>query len=162
MRTIESPDNILQAIEREKARRHFAALDGGELAAQIKRYAVNVAGIIKDELIAQVTLDPMQQEATALRLDQLATELAGPDPSPLIRLLAQSVAILNLERDVVVEKSVRVDAAGGLFTSISRDLWRLRDMIERRLNNMMRTLAYVRRVEGSSIGRTVSRLRVVG
>jgi hypothetical protein len=48
------------------------------------------------------------------------------------------------------------------FTSISKDLWKFREFIERRLDNAIRTLAYVRRIEATTIQQAVERLRLVG
>jgi hypothetical protein len=143
--------NITAAIRRESARRHFESLDGDALAAEIDRYAVDLAAIAEDELVARITGDPMGQEATLRRLERCADELAGPDPSPLVRLLSQNVAVLGLERDLATLRSRRADPSGGPVTPIGRDLGRLRELVERRLNAAIRTLAYVRRVEASSI-----------
>jgi hypothetical protein len=162
LRDYANDPNLSMALRRESARRHFATLDGDELTAEIDQYAVDVEAIAAHELVAKVTGDPMQQEATLRRLDRAGDELAGPDPSPLVRLLARTVPVLTLERDVASVKSRRVDAEGMPSSSINKDLWKIRDFVERRLNAAIRTLAYVRRVEQSAIRQAVDRLRIAG
>jgi hypothetical protein len=162
VRNAENSSNIITVLQREAARRHFRSLDGDELAAEIERYAVDVAALAQEELVAGITDDPMRQEATCRRLEQVAAELAGPAPSPLVRLLSQNVAVLSLERDLATLRSRRAEPADMPFTAINKDLWKLRGFIERRLNAAIRTLAHVRRVEASAIQKTVERLRIAG
>jgi hypothetical protein len=73
-----------------------------------------------------------------------------------VPLLSKNVAVLGLERDLAALRSRPADPAGGPLTPIGRDLRRLRELVERRLNAAIRTLADVRRVETSSIETTSS------
>jgi hypothetical protein len=152
--------NLSIALRKEAARRHFQSLDGEELAAEIERYAVDVAAIAANELIANFIPDPMAQEATYRQLERVADELAGPDPCPLVRLLSQNVAVLTRERDLDTLRSRRVDSVSIPPSSLCKDLWKFREFIERRLDASIRTLAQVRRVEASTVRGEVERLRI--
>jgi hypothetical protein len=157
MGTAPSTDPILEATSREKARRFFAALEDDELTAQLDKWAVDVGRIATDELIGMVTTSPLGKEATRLRLEQAESELAGRDPSPLVKLLARSVAVLRLERDIADTKFRRL-----LTGPVARDVLRWREFAHRRLNATIKTLAYVQNLDVSAVERVVAKLRIAG
>jgi hypothetical protein len=153
--------DIQQAIEREAARRHFESLDGDELATAIDRLNIEMSDIALQSLLELVTSDPYRREACLRRVEDVERELAGEAPSPLVRLLARSVAILRIEKYVSDTKFYRITEVG-METSIAAAALRWRALADRQLNAEIRTLAYVRNIEASSIEKTIGRLRLVG
>jgi hypothetical protein len=149
---------IDRAIEREAARRHFASLEGDELAAQVDRLKIEMSAVALDSLINLITSAPYRQEACRRRVEQVEKELAGEDPSPLVRLLARSVAILEIEKYAADARFYKLTELGGPAEAA---VLRWRALADRQLNAKIRTLAQVRSVEAASIQRTAARLRLV-
>lgn len=163
MRGIGDLTNIGYAIERERTRRHYEALDPKERDAEIRKYLVDVSAVAVDRLIGALTDNPLQHETQRRHLEQVADELAGPNATPLVQLLARSVAILGLERDLADARfyGILSDPEGVAF-GFSRDLLQWRQFVHRRLNAAVRTLAGVRRLEIPAVERTAERLRILG
>jgi hypothetical protein len=78
-----------------------------------------------------------------------------------MRLLSKNDAVLSLERDLATSKSRRAADAGQPPSAITEDLRKLRGFAERRLNAAIRTLAYARHLEASSVETTLNRLRIL-
>jgi hypothetical protein len=87
-----------QAIEREKARRYFDALDGPELEAELSHCGEEMWAVALDKLLGRITSDAYQREAYIRTIKRFENKLAGEKPSHLVRMLARSVAILRVER----------------------------------------------------------------
>jgi hypothetical protein len=148
-----------RAIEREAARRHFAALEGDKLAAEVDRLNVEMSAVALDSLIELLTSDPYRQEAFRRKVERVAEELAGDDPTPLVRLLARGVAILQVEKYAADTRFYKLTELGGPAQAAVLG-WRA--LVDRQLNAKIRTLAQVRDVEASAIEKTAGRLRLVG
>jgi hypothetical protein len=162
MRSLEEhATDIQQALERENACRHFASLEGDELAAEVDRLKIEMSAVALDSLIDLLTSDPYRQEAFRRRVERVVAELAGDDPSPLVRLLARGIAILEIEKYAADTRFYLLleSGAGG---PAEAEALRWRALADRQLNAKIRTLAQVRSVEAASIQRTAARLRVVG
>lgn len=157
MRTIESADNILQAIERERARRHFESVD--EIDSEIEKYGVDLSTFLINELINKLTSDFYRQEAFVRRVGRVEAELAGENPSASVNLLARQAAILSLECDFADLTFYRtVGLPDGL--PITSDIERWRNLAHRSLLSTIKALAYVRKVEASSLEHVIDRLRI--
>jgi hypothetical protein len=97
------------------------------------------------DLIAQVTSDPLTQGVWHHQAVQLREELEGPDPSPLVRLLARRavlcwlqchVADLLEQRDLLKPQSMK-----------EATFWRERqDAAHKRFLSACKTLAQVRKL----------------
>ena len=79
--------DIGRAIEREKARRHFKALDGEELAAEVARHR-DAMEIALDDLVKSMTDDAYEQEVHVRRVGLVAEQLAGGSADPTVKMLA--------------------------------------------------------------------------
>lgn len=96
---------ILDLIERAQAgdesarpqlRRVLAHPQGQALMVQI--CGGDLARRVRDALIAQVSSgNIMVEEATRARVETLRDELAGPDPGPIVRVLAERAALCWLD-----------------------------------------------------------------
>ena len=154
-----NPKDIDHAWRREGAKRHLDSLAPADRDAEISYHLVDVSKIAREELIARLTDDPFQQEVQARHLESVAAEIAGPDPPPLVKLLAKSIALLAIERDVAdwkFYKLISVDVS----CQFARDLLRWRAFTHRKLNSAIRTLAYVRRVDATTVEQVIDRLRI--
>jgi hypothetical protein len=161
MRTIKGreQDPVRAAIEKEQARRHLAQADDEEVA----RLAVDVSERHLAELLDRITHDPMRAEATKLEILRLADELAGPDPSPAVKLLARVAAMLKAEYDVASTRYLHaVGVKSGVSTPIAGGLLRWRGFAARRLGLAVRSLAAVRKIEESKIETMLNRLKLAG
>src|SRR5260370_1592246 len=58
----------------------------------------DVAGNALNELAALITDDPHRQEATIRDVERIEAELAGNNPSPLVKLLARTTALQPQDR----------------------------------------------------------------
>src|SRR5262245_37196899 len=80
-------------------------------------------------------------------LDQLADELAGPSPSPVERMLAETAATSWFAfRMSEAQYAASVTSEGGMTIAQSEHAQRRTDRAHRRLMNTLRTLAAVRRL----------------
>jgi hypothetical protein len=166
MRTIskrQHDEDISRAIARERARRCFEDLSPEERDAEIDRHLIDMNEWAVNELIARVIDDPFQQEVQFRQVERVTRELAGPTPTPLVKLLAKTVAVLTLERDLADRSFYsRLGGSGGVSRGLTRELLRWREFLSRRLNNAINTLATVRHFDAKSIQNTVDRLKIAG
>jgi hypothetical protein len=146
---------VVEATRREQARRHFLQVE--DVEAEIRRFEVDVAAVHLRELCDRITADPMRREATRLQALKSASELAGPDASPILRQIALAVVMFSLESDLA---SARLLAAAETWAAPPVALLRWRAGAELRLNAKLKTLAYVRHLEESSLQASLSRLRL--
>jgi hypothetical protein len=82
---------IMKAIEKEKVRREFEA---GDVDRLIKKYRGNPAVTALECLLSAIGPDAYyHQEACRRKFRKLRQALAGPDPTPIVELLASRVAL---------------------------------------------------------------------
>lgn len=161
MRVPHSPAEISNALVREKARRYFDELPPEKLDAEITKYLKDTSVYAVNELIAKITPDPIQQEIQFRQIERVTCELAGPSPTIVVKMLARSVAVLSLERDLADSRFYRaLGDPEGLSYKFSRDLLRWREFAHRKLNSTIRTLAYIRRIDTTSFENTLEQLRI--
>ncbi len=79
--------DIGRAIEREQARRHFEALDGEELAAEVARHR-DAMEIALDDLVKSMTDDAYEKEVHVRRVGLVVEQLAGGLADPTVKMLA--------------------------------------------------------------------------
>ena len=136
-------------------------LTPAELDAEIEKFLDDISTRVIDALLSNITDDPIQQELQARRIERVTAELAGQSPTPTIKMLARSVAVLSLERDRADLRFYRLlGDPDGLSYEFTRHVLRWRDLAHRKLNSTIRTLAYVRHIEMSSIERSLDRFRI--
>ena len=76
-------------------------------------------------------------------------------------MLARSIAVLSLERDLADLRFYRaLGDPDGLSYKFSRDLLRWRDFAHRKLNSAMRTFSYISTIDISSLEKSVDRLKI--
>jgi len=156
-----APAEISHALQREKARRYFDELPPEELDAEITKYLNNTSVGAINELIAKITDDPIQQDIQFRQIERVTRELAGPSPTPVVKMLARSVAVLSLERDLADSRFYRaMGDPDGLSYRFSRELLRWRDFAHRKLNSAIRTLAYAHHIEIAAVEQSLERLRI--
>jgi hypothetical protein len=150
-------DSMEAAFKRERARRAFLRVPAEALDAEVRKFEVDVAAVHLRELCDRITPDPMRREATRLAALGSAAELAGPDASPVLRQIAMAVVMFTLESHLA---SARLLAAAEKWASPPEALIRWRASAELRLNAKLKTLAYVRHMETSSLQSSLARLRI--
>jgi hypothetical protein len=161
MRTVPLPGEILKALEREKARRHFEALAPAELDAEIRKHLIDISTVALERLIGQITADPIQQEVQLRHVERVADDLAGPNPKPTVKFLARSAAVLILERDFADVVFFRtLDDPNLLESAFGREVRGWRALVHRKLNSAIRTLAYVRHVDAATVEHAIDRLKI--
>jgi hypothetical protein len=148
---------VVEATRREQARRAFLKVKAEDLDGEIKRFEVDVAGLHLRELCDRLSDNPYQREATRLAAIKAAAELAGPDASAILRQVAMSVALFSLESHLA---SSRLLAATETWAAPPEPLLRWRASAELRLNAKLKTLAYVRHLEESSLAASLTKLRL--
>jgi hypothetical protein len=165
----ERPEEIAKglekATERERARRHFEAIPREDLAAEVERLRVDVAGRALLELVSLATDDPLRAEATKRHVEAVAKEMAGPDASPLALLLARITATMATESDVASRSLYRVAGIqGGLATRTGAAADRWAKSAGRATVQAAKALALVQAVERRESERSSERRRykVVG
>ncbi len=121
------------------------------------RYRADMARQTTDVLISQMTNDPWQSECLRLKVGRLEHELAGNTPSPIVKILAERVAVCYLDSyysDILAQSHCNMTF--GDFCQRRQDRAHRRDL------RAVKALAECRKVEASTITQTVERLRVVG
>jgi hypothetical protein len=150
------------ALDRERLRRAVEGID--DHGEEVDRLG---EGLERDCLLSfALSAYPGNVDRQARLFEQvgaLAEALAGPSPSPALRLLARSVALLQHEAWFIADRCHRVTAVeGGLFTKALRDLDGLRTTAERRLNANVKALSYVCNIESDHVRAITDRYRLVG
>ena len=145
----------------DKARRYFDELPPEKLHGEITKYLNDTSVGAVNELIAKITDDPIQQEIQFRQIERVTCELAGTSPTPLVKMLARSVAVLSLERDLADSRFYRLlGDPDGLSYRFSRDFLKWRDFAHRKLNSAIRTLAYAHHIETAAVEQSLERLRI--
>jgi hypothetical protein len=146
-----------EIVERERARRFFSSVE--DQAAELAKYK-DISEAALDELVRLITSSPFEQEAHVRRVARAATALAGGVTEPATLEVARLVAILRLECSYVDSLYFRMVRDGGLGTPVSREVAVWRDRSGRRLESMIRTLAYMKHCAFSDVEASVRRLRL--
>jgi hypothetical protein len=155
MRTISRSDlPTAEAMARESARRRFLRCD--DLDAEIARFRIDIVGTHIDALVERLTPNPLQQEATKLALVRAIDELAGEGASPLVRMLAAGVVLLDAESHAASRYHLRAVGRG----CPAGDGLKWRDSADRRLHAKIRTLAHIRQLEESALHGSLKKLRL--
>jgi hypothetical protein len=144
-----------EAMARESARRRFLRAD--DLDAEIARFRLDIVGTHIDALVERLTPDPMRQEATKLALVRAIDELAGEAPSPLVKMLAAGVVLLDAESHAASRS--HLCAVGRGYPASDSLKWR--DSADRRLHAKIRTLSHIRQLEESALRGSLNKLRLV-
>jgi hypothetical protein len=149
---------LAEMVERERARRFFAsAQDQAEELAKFR----TAAQVSLDELLRLITSDGFEQEAHALRVARAAEALAGDVQEPAVREAARLVATLSLECSYVDSLYFRMVRRGHIGTPASREVLAWKEKAGRRLESMIRTLAYMKHCAFSDVEASLRRLRLV-
>jgi hypothetical protein len=154
----EHPGRLAEQVERERAKRFFAT--AADQAAELARYRT-AAAVALDELVRTMTPDAYEQEAHVLRVAQAAAALAGDVQEPAVKEVAHLVAILKLECSYADSLYFRMVRQGPIGTRASREVLMWKDRSWRRLESMIRTLAYMKHCAFSDLEASVRRLRLV-
>ena len=100
------------------------------------------------------------KEALTTKLAALRRELAGPEPTPVVRLLAERVVLCWLDaHDWELRHNQAMERAGGLSHSQSEHFQKMRDRSHRRYLQALKALAQVQRM-GPAIQINVARNQV--
>jgi hypothetical protein len=144
-----------EAMERERARRHF--LGAEDLAAEVERYRVDVVEGHMRTLVELITPDPMRREATRLFLLETAERLAGEGASAVLKMVAISVVVFDTESHLASSRVLLSAKSGVPHVALVR--WR--ESAELRMNAKIKTLALVRDMEQAELSRSLARLKLV-
>jgi hypothetical protein len=148
-----SHDEIMKAIEKEKVRREFAA---GNVDQLIKRYRGNPAVTALECLLSAIGDDAYHhQEACRRKFRKLRQALAGPDPNPIVELLASRVALAWFDvhfADASFYVRMNLDDFA-LVESFDRR----RHRASRRLNQAIKQLSDVQNTTSSDVYRKMPR-----
>lgn len=141
--------STLPAIRELLAQPGAVAGLGGDLARRAQESLITAyAG---DNLLAR--------EAIATRLEELRTELAGPSPTPVERLLAERAAVCWLhvyQLEVLSAGKLRQGMGAGLAEHFQKTL----DRAHKRYLSALKALADVRRLAGPAVQVNIARKQV--
>jgi hypothetical protein len=146
--------SIQQAVEAERARRHFLKVE--DVAKEVERYRADVIEPHMKALVELISPNAMRREATRLFLIRTAEQLAGEGASPMLKMVALGVVLFDAESHVASARVLGSAARGVPHLSLVR--WR--ESAELRMNAKLRTLAYVRDLETNSLRGSLARLRI--
>ena len=133
---------IESAIRADKARREFE--DSPNPDALIDFYKGDPSKICFELIISQLSFDEYRKEAFRRQAQKKKEELAGPDPTPIERTLADQAVVCEFDLsycDICVSKA---DILGERATATLYD--RRRQRAHKRLMSALKTLATVRRI----------------
>jgi hypothetical protein len=131
--------------------------DGGTGGYLVEKYG-NMHAHAANELIERIAgKDLAIQEALRRKLDALRDELAGPDPTPLERVLSERVALTWLDAN---EMDRRFSDQSGISFKDAAHRENRRDRAHRRFLQACKTLATVRKLARPTIQLNVARQQV--
>jgi hypothetical protein len=145
----------LDAATRAAGSRRKAAQD--RLDEAMRGHRAGPADEVIEAILSRISPDPAKREHLRREVDRLRRELAGDDPSPLVGVLAERVAVCHLDAslsDLLAQSNCNL-TAGDLSQ-------RRQDRAQRRLLQAVKALAECRRIEASTIEGAVARFRTVG
>lgn len=131
-----------------------AMLERGEGGLAERYYYLEMAPLLEIQLVEGLApKDVLHQELLFNEIRRTAAEVAGPEPSPLERLLAHRVAVCQhvlhqVEWRREAEKSFAADAGQGIAETRVEYHDRRVDGAQRRLMQAVKMLATVRRLQG--------------
>jgi hypothetical protein len=146
-----------ELFERERARRFFAKAE--DIDAELAKYR-DTSDVALDELTRLITSNPYEQEAAVRKVAKAAKALAGGVTEPATVECARLVAILKLETAYADSLYFRMVREGQLGSRASREVGVWRDRSGRRLESMIRTLAYMKHCAFSDVEASVRRLKL--
>ena len=155
----EGPGRLVEALEREKARRFFDSATAADQDKELARFK-DAASVALDELVRSITPNGFEQEVAIRKVAKAAAALAGDVQEPAVRETAYLVAILRLEvahADAIYFRMVRRGHLGG---RASREVLSWKERAGRRLETMIRTLAYMKHCAFSDVEASVRRLKL--
>ena len=120
----------------------------------IRRYIDDISITALNELLFRITDDPFLQEAYVASVRQTELDLAGDNPTSLIMMLARNASQAYLESYAADTLFFRKLGETGL--SDTGDIRKWRSQTHRRLMSVIKTLAFVRRVEPAAIENTLN------
>jgi hypothetical protein len=137
-------------------------MDQPELNPELNRKIVNLFGDVRNyaetAVISAVAGDnAMAEKAIYLKVDRLTKELAGPDPSPIERLLAQRAAFCWL---VLWRYEANLAQAKDLSSRREEFHHRRIDAAHRRYLSSLRTLAQIRKLALPAVQVNIGRNQV--
>jgi hypothetical protein len=147
-----------ELFEREKARRFFAS--AADIDAELKKYR-DLSDAALEELVKLVSGSAYEREAAVRRIDKAAATLAEGVTEPATVECARLVAILKLECSYADSLYFRMVREGALGSRPSREVLMWKEKVGRRLESLIRTLAYMKHLEYSDVRASVSRLKLV-
>jgi hypothetical protein len=149
-----------ELVERERARRfHDAATAEGQ-AEELAKFR-DAADVAFDELVRTISPgDGRAQEAAVRKVDRAAAILAGGVTEPATVGCARLVAILQLECNCADATYFRMVRQGHLGSGASREVLAWKEKVGRRLESLIRTLAYMKHLEYSAVRASVARLKL--
>jgi hypothetical protein len=143
--------------EAARVRQLADMLAAGDFDAAMRRFGGDMARTTAEMIIGQITDDPIRREALRLKVGRLQAELAGDDPSPIDRVLAERVSVCYMDTYYSDQLSQSNDDVG-----LAAFLQARQDRAQRRYVAAIRSLAECRRVEASIVEQAVRRFKVVG
>jgi hypothetical protein len=151
---------LAATVERERARRFFDRATAADQAAELAKFG-DAATVALDELVRLISPDDGRaQEVYARKVEQAAKVLAGDATEPAVKETALLVAILRLECSYADAKYFRMVRQGCLGSHASREVLAWKERAGRRLESMIRTLAYMKHLEYSDLRASVARLKL--
>jgi hypothetical protein len=129
----------------------------GDFDALLRRFGGDMAYTAARVLIDKISDDTCTRMALALKYDRMRIELAGSDPTPIQRALAEKVAVCYLDTyysDILAQANA--------CPELDRLVQQRQDRAMRRYTHAIGKLAEIRKVESETIDRTVRQFRVVG
>lgn len=133
---------IESAIRADKARREFE--DSPNPDALIDFYKGDPSKICFEILISQLSFHEHQKEALRRQAQKRREELAGPDPTPIERTLADQAVVCEFDLSYCQICISEADILGHRATATLYD--RRRQRAHKRLMSALKTLATVRRL----------------
>jgi hypothetical protein len=140
-----------------RAEEFARCLAKGDFDGLMLRFGGNMAFNSSYAIICRIGSDPIQRASLVLKVGRLQHDLAGKDPSPIEKVLAERVAVCYLDAyysDQLAQWNC--DMIRGEFYE------RRQDRAHRRYLQAIKTLAECRKLEAQTIQQTVEGLRLVG
>jgi hypothetical protein len=156
----EGPGQLAATIARERARRFFDSASAEDVDKELSRFRT-AAEVALDELVRTISPDDgFAQQAHVLRVEKAAKALAAGVEEPAVRETAYLVAVLRLEVAYADSLYFRMVRRGHFGTRPSREILSWKEKAGRRLESMIRTLAYMKRCAFSDVEASVRRLKL--
>jgi hypothetical protein len=144
-------EEILDVMKRvaagdQSARPRFLELFDADPEGMVQVCGGNLAALAEESTAGVLTAGDMQRHALAVKMAALRAELAGPEASPVVRLLAERVALAWLDAhcwDILFARVLRRD---GVQAGQAEFFARLKDRAGRRYVSALKSLAAVQKL----------------